>query len=620
MLNPITWWRGFLNLQDRAASRVAEVGERISLARTPREGIPGSTSAVRLERFTLWVRFTAFVVAALVLPLFGVTELLPVYLLVGAFGLYTVCISRVLIPHKPEWLEGGYVLFTVDSIMVGTAVGLTGGMNSAFTVCYLPLIVVHSLRYGAMHLLFAPVLSIVTLTGGVLLAGSDEGQLARMAFWDFWIVVTALISGMLVERGRRAEANLAAELRHTQALLEAAHAPAASLTVEGVLAATLAGAQSLTQADVVGVQLYGGRRQPAVYRERVDDGPGTDAFRQLVRSDFRARQALVNAGRPIAPVELNGARSNVHGLDSFTSMCAAVIRSQRGAQGLVAIARRTEPPLGQVELDALEAFLERAALAIQNARLYEQVQSQLDELRTLHGNMIRADRLAAVGELAAKVAHELNNPLTSILLYNSLLLEQPVEAAEQRNVAQLVVDQVERARRVIRNILDYSRANPLEIDTVRVDDLLERGISLVAHAAEVGGVQVHTEFSVSVAQIRADPAHLTQVFINLLLNAIHAMPQGGYLFVETGMEGNEVCVRISDNGTGIAPEDLERIFDPFFTTKPAEEGTGLGLAVSRTLVSQHGGRITVDSEVGKGSVFTVWLPLAPVQPEVVLAR
>jgi signal transduction histidine kinase len=254
--------------------------------------------------------------------------------------------------------------------------------------------------------------------------------------------------------------------------------------------------------------------------------------------------------------------------------------------------------------------LERAALAVQNARLYEQVQSQLQELRALHSSLIRADRLAAIGELAAKVAHELNNPLTSIMLYNSLLVEERASPAELQRISQRIVEEVERARRVIRNVLDYSRATAPTIEQVRMQPLLRRAVQLVEHGARVAGVEVVTRVPDGMAEITGDATHLTQVFINLMLNAIHAMPQGGQLTLEAGVDGGEMFVVIEDTGQGIDPEHLDRIFDPFFTTKRAEEGTGLGLAVCRTIVTQHGGRITVTTQPGQGSQFTVWLPVS----------
>lgn len=621
LLSPLFYWRWFLKLQDRLASRLARVAEGLSIARPPTTELMTPTAhTVRFEKFSLWLRVSATVSAAVLLLLLRPPNLVFMYIVVAIFAVYTFCIARVFISHKPQWLAGGYLLFTIDSILLGVAVALTGGMSSVFAVCYIATMVLHSLRYGVMHLLFAPILSMATLAGGVIAAGAGPADLARMAFWDFWIALTALVSGLLVERGRRAEGNLATELRRTQALLEAAHAPAASLTVEGVLQATLTQARRLTRSDLGAVQLFGRRRQPAAYLEELDDEPGAAAFRHLVRGDFRARQALLSAARPLTPADLAEVRTNGKDLDQLSSLCAAPIPSQRGSpQGFVALARRSVPPLGQVEFEALSALLERAALAVQNARLYEQVQSQLQELRALHSSLIRADRLAAIGELAAKVAHELNNPLTSIMLYNSLLVEERASPAEQQRVSQRIVEEVDRARRVIRNVLDYSRATAPAVEKVRIQPLLRRAIQLVEHGAKVAGVEVVSRVPDHVAQITADPPQLTQVFINLMLNAIHAMPQGGQLTVEAGMDGDEVFVAIDDTGVGIDPEYIDRIFEPFFTTRRGEEGTGLGLAVSRTLVAQHGGRITVASQPGQGSQFTVWLPVAE-SPEVALVH
>lgn len=576
-------------------------------------------SSIRFETFVLRLRIGAMVVAAAAVPLMGVDNLFTMYAVVGFFGLYTLLIARFLIPLKPSWLARGYLNFTVDSGLLAVAIGLTGGIYSPFMAAYLPVLAVHSFRYGAMQFLYGPVVSMLSIALGTLLAAPTRDALARMLFWDFWVIVLVLAVTLLAERSRRAESRLAMELERTRRLLEAAHAPAASLTVDGVLTAILTQARQLTGADVAAVQLHAARRQPIVYREEADDGPGVPSLRRLVRSDFRARQLLVSSGRPLAPAELAEASTRTDGsLSAFTSLCAASIPGPNADLGFVTVAKREPPPLGAVDFDALSAFLGRAALAIQNARLYEQVQAQLHELRTLHSRMLRVDRLAALGELAAKVTHELNNPLGTIMLYNSLLAEGPVAPEEQQRIAEAVTEQVERARRVVREVLDYSYLRQPEVETIFVHEVVEDALHLVRHAANIAGVRIIERHADRTVPVMADHTQLAQVFMNMMLNAVHAMPKGGTLTIETGLEQEEVFARFIDTGTGILSEHLSQIFEPFFTTKEPQQGTGLGLAVARTIVAQHRGKITVESQVDRGSVFTVWLPLSPIEEEAIV--
>jgi two-component system NtrC family sensor kinase len=269
--------------------------------------------------------------------------------------------------------------------------------------------------------------------------------------------------------------------------------------------------------------------------------------------------------------------------------------------------------LNPVHYEALTAFLQRAALALQNARLYEQLQAQVEELRSLHSQIVRAERLAALGELAAKVAHELNNPLTAIHLYSSLLLEEPVDAAEQRRLAAVTLEQAERAKQVVRDILDYSRPTEPKLELAGLNVTIESSLRLVRHVAHAARVSIIEDYAGSLPAVRVDVGQMAQVCTNLALNAIQAMSNGGTLIISTGTHDDLLYVAFKDNGSGISPEHLARVFEPFFTTKPAGEGTGLGLAVCRSLALQQHGRLTVESEVGKGSTFTLWLPPAPSQ-------
>jgi signal transduction histidine kinase len=203
-------------------------------------------------------------------------------------------------------------------------------------------------------------------------------------------------------------------------------------------------------------------------------------------------------------------------------------------------------------------------------------------------------------------------------MYNSLLLEGPVDAGEQAQVAESVREQVERAKQVVTEILDYSRPRPTLREVMSLNDAVRYGLRLVQHAARPAHVTIIEEYEPDLPLVLLDRGHMAQIVTNLTLNAVQAMPNGGTLTISTGVADGEVYFRFRDTGVGISPSDEKRVFDAFFTTKPPGQGTGLGLAVCRALVSQHHGRMTVDSELGSGSSFTVWLPPAVAEEELVV--
>jgi signal transduction histidine kinase len=386
------------------------------------------------------------------------------------------------------------------------------------------------------------------------------------------------------------------------------------------LGAVLEQAKGLTESETAALYLYRREDQPALYREAADNSSEAAALRRAVQEDPRARHGLITSGEPLLPTELIHLSSRVASeIKGFASLYAASIPAQRGSPGFVVVATRRPEGFSAYHVEALQAFLQRAALAIQNAQLFEQLQAQVEELRSVHNQVVRAERLAVLGEVAAKVAHEINNPLTSIHLYNSMLLEEPVDAEEQRNIATSILEQVERAKGVVRDVLDYSRQQPPRLEVTNLNATVEQGLRLVRHAAAAAHVTIVEDYAGNLPPIRVDASQMVQVYTNVTLNAIQAMEQDGKLIVNTGMEHDELYVRFEDTGCGIPKDQLERIFEPFVTSKAATEGTGLGLAVCRSLVVRHHGRITVESEVGKGSIFTVWLPPAQLK-EGMIAR
>jgi two-component system NtrC family sensor kinase len=229
--------------------------------------------------------------------------------------------------------------------------------------------------------------------------------------------------------------------------------------------------------------------------------------------------------------------------------------------------------------------------------------------------IMESERLAYIGQLAAGVAHEINNPLTGIVTYSHLLLERASTANGTRQSLEKIVKQADRCRDIIRGLLDFSRQRKPEKRLSSVNRVLEECVSLVDNQVLFHNIRIVRRLSPSLPQVFMDPSQVQQVFMNMILNAAEAMNEGGQLTLTTRYEpgAQMVEVEFTDTGHGIKDEDLDRIFSPFFTTKEVGHGTGLGLAISYGIVKEHRGTITVESEEGHGATFAICLPVSSEQ-------
>jgi two-component system, NtrC family, sensor kinase len=227
--------------------------------------------------------------------------------------------------------------------------------------------------------------------------------------------------------------------------------------------------------------------------------------------------------------------------------------------------------------------------------------------------IIESERLAIIGQLAAGVAHELNNPLQGIVIYACLLLEKTPEGSPGRESMQKIVTQANRCTQIIRGLLDFSRPQLPQKKLSNVAAILQQCVALVEDQALFHNITLVWRLAESLPQVVVDPAQVQQVFMNMLINAAEAMEGVGRLTLTTRYAAGDGFVEIefADTGHGISPENMERIFDPFFTTKEIGHGTGLGLAISYGFIKEHHGTISVESDLGGGTTFTVRLPVTP---------
>jgi signal transduction histidine kinase len=242
------------------------------------------------------------------------------------------------------------------------------------------------------------------------------------------------------------------------------------------------------------------------------------------------------------------------------------------------------------------------------------IMDDITERIELEAQLSQSDKLSSIGLLAAGVAHEVNTPLAVISSYTQMLSKQLQGDPQKSGLLEKITRQTFRASEIVNNLLNFSRTSGSEIGDVDVNKVIADTLALLEHQFKVARVEVENSPSLKLPAIQGNAGRLQQVFLNLFLNAKDAMPGGGKLRVTT-MNGESVSVRVSDSGSGIAPEHIQRIYDPFFTTKNSlregqPRGTGLGLSVSYGIIQEHAGKIRVESHPGAGTTFVLDFPLS----------
>jgi signal transduction histidine kinase/uncharacterized protein YigA (DUF484 family) len=303
------------------------------------------------------------------------------------------------------------------------------------------------------------------------------------------------------------------------------------------------------------------------------------------------------------------------GFTTRSILCVPLLAKGQAIGAIEAI-NKESGPFDEEDLRLLTLMAAPAATAIENAKLYEALRQGMRKLEETQAQLIQSAKLAAVGELAAGVAHEINNPLTSIIGFTRLLLDDLPPDHPMRADLETIDREAARTRHIVRTLLDFARTGEPVLVPADLNALVDESIMLVCTRSALARISLEKDLS-ELPPVMLDINQIKQVLVNLLNNSVQAMSEGGCLKVVTSLAEREIdhvprlmaAVQVSDSGVGIPAENLGRIFDPFFTTKEVGQGTGLGLSVSYSIVEKHNGRIEVSSAPGKGSTFTVLLPV-----------
>ncbi len=262
---------------------------------------------------------------------------------------------------------------------------------------------------------------------------------------------------------------------------------------------------------------------------------------------------------------------------------------------------------------ALNQFERERKTRIELNAAYQKLNKYTQQLKDSQEQLIQSEKLSSLGQLAASIAHEVNNPLSGVLTYTQLLIKRVNSDKFSKESALDFLSKMEseltRSTRLIRNLLDFARQSAPALVETDLNDIINRVLELTAHSAQLNKVEVVKELDPSLPKLTADPNQLQQVCTNLIVNAIQAMPQGGKLTLRTSLDNGQLKMEVQDTGYGISPENMRKLFTPFFSTKKEVKGVGLGLAVSYGIIQRHRGKIGVQSIEGKGSTFTVYLPV-----------
>lgn len=301
--------------------------------------------------------------------------------------------------------------------------------------------------------------------------------------------------------------------------------------------------------------------------------------------------------------------------DVTSAVCAPLMGEMRRVMGVLNLNRSGAMPLfDEADRGLAEIFAHAVALAVENGRLRDEQARSYESVQKMQRQLIQTEKLSSLGQLAAGIAHEINNPLTSVMGFAELLQRRIKDDGAVEFLGKIVTN-AERIKRILLDLKDFYVPAKNRMANMDINRIIENAIPIARVHPEATGVTIQKHLTTPLPEVFCDENQILQVLINLFINAFQAMPEGGRVTVSSSQDGGFLVLQLADTGCGIPAEHLGRIFDPFFTTKSDWKGTGLGLSVCYTIVDNHGGTIEVDSTVGKGTTFTVRLPLSESRTE-----
>ncbi len=353
-----------------------------------------------------------------------------------------------------------------------------------------------------------------------------------------------------------------------------------------------------------------------------DDKSGAITFRKILSRDQEweidaplpsEAYALVNDVMQNSELQILDARTGPisNPLDAITGvatralMCAPLVVKDR-CIGAIMMINKVGGTFTYTDTELAQFLAASIAVALENARLYSELAASTRELERSQAQLVQAEKLAALGRMAASIAHEINNPLQAIQNCLHLVINRPLVEEKKAHYLHMAQEEVERLIAIVARTLNFYRPSKGQLVPTHVNHMIESVLALAGKRLEQGRVRVRRRLDGDLPELHVVPDQLTQVFLNLVINAVEAMPNGGELTITTQETGEWLQVSFADSGPGLSQEDVGKIFEPFYTTKAT--GTGLGLAVSYGIVERHGGRITVENVAGQGACFTVYLP------------
>jgi signal transduction histidine kinase len=590
------------------------LGDRLRFLWNGPDDLPRS---LKLEWRFVAVRWLGIASLAPVLLLahLPLDRLVEAYLVLIVASVYNAGLQQIM-PRRPQWLANGYISTIGDALLDIAIIVVGGGFDSPFYFILFTVTLAAAMRYG-----YGPSLGVALLyvsADGIGYLASQQPVGAGFVVRSLLLPLTTILAGYLREQAQQAEAALQERLRQSNALNEVTGMLGATLELDAVLRSAVAATAQLFGSNVAVLQASSGLDSAASLREPIffADGGANQCERALERlCQQYARRGLSSR----TDDELISIERLSTGEQAIVLELALPTRQISLATIAVAV-----PATKAITLDSdiLDSFVERITLAVENASLYRtladrsvDLQRAYSDLATAHQELLSVDEMKT--NFLANVSHELRTPLTSIRAFAEILQSYPDDEDTQAEFLQIIVSESERLTRLVNDVLDVTKIESGEIEwrdePISPTPLLEQCARTFGPLFEASSLVFKQEVPQNLPAIRGDYDRLQQVIHNLLNNAMKFTAEGTIALRASILNG-ELHIAVSDTGVGIAAADQERVFEKFqqvgdtLTGKP--KGTGLGLTICRDIVAHHGGQLLLDSQPGRGSTFTIALPIA----------